>query len=82
MKKFTTLVSVIAVILLVIVWVYMGIKLYQGNYDIIAEAYITGACIFVVFVCAICNLSGGKCPYCNKPIYQKEKYCPHCGREI
>ena len=44
MKRITTCVLIIALIIFIIDWGIIGVKLLDGDYDIIPEAYIGAAC--------------------------------------
>lgn len=72
MKRITTCVLIIALIIFIIDWGIIGVKLLDGDYDIIPEAYIGAAC----------KAFASKCPHCGKMIQSNGKYCPHCGKEI
>lgn len=82
MKRITTWVLVIALIIFIIDWGIIGVKLLDGNYDIITEAYIGAACFGAMLICAVCKAFTNKCPHCGKLIQSNGKYCPHCGKEV
>lgn len=82
MKKITTGALAIAFIVFIIDWGVMGVKLLNGNYEIITEAYIGAACWGVMLVSAPCKLFTNKCPHCGKVMLTNGKYCPHCGKKI
>lgn len=82
MKRITTWVLIIALIIFIIDWGIIGVKLLDGNYDIITEAYIGAACFGVMLICAVCKAFTNKCPHCGKLIQSNGKYCPHCGKEV
>lgn len=82
MKKITTWLLIIALILFMIDWGVMGVKLLNGNYEIITEAYIGAACWGVMLVSAVCKVFTNKCPHCGKVMLTNGKYCPHCGKKI
>ena len=82
MKKITTWALVIAFVVFIIDWGVMGVKLLNGNYEIITEAYIGAACWGVMLVSALCKLLTNKCPHCGKVMLTNGKYCPHCGKKI
>lgn len=82
MKKAVTWGLVISYIILFIAMGVMGIKIFDGNYDIVAECYI--ALIFLLISCA-CNIYrafSNRCPHCGKIRLSNGKYCSHCGKEI
>lgn len=82
MKKVRSWIIIIASVIGVAVWAVMGLKLYDGNYEIRAEAYTMLACLIVIAACAISRMFTDKCPYCGKLRVSNGKYCPHCGKEI
>lgn len=82
MKRIAAWGLVITLILLLIDLGVMGIKLLNGNYDVLTEAYITAACWIVLLVYAAVRLLGNRCPHCGRLMLSNGKYCPHCGREI
>lgn len=49
-------------------------KLLDGNYDIITEAYIGVACFGAMLICAVCKAFTNKCPHCGKLIQSNGKY--------
>lgn len=81
MKRITTWVLVIALIIFIIDWGIIGVKLLDGNYDIITEAYIGAVCFGAMLICAVCKAFTNTCPHCGKLIQSNGKYCPHCGKE-
>ncbi len=82
MEKITTWAVAIAFIVFVIDWGVMGVKLLNGNYEIITEAYIGAACWGVMLVSAVYKVFTNKCPHCGKVMLTNGKYCPHCGKKI
>lgn len=82
MKKAATWGFVIAFFAFFIDWAMLGIKLLNGNYDVIAEAYIGAVCFFVMFVCLLIMKFFGKCPHCGKISDSGGRFCPHCGKVI
>lgn len=82
MKRITTCVLIIALIVFIIDWGIIGVKLLDGDYDIILEAYIGAACFGVMLISAVCKAFTNKCPHCGKMIQSNGKYYPHCGKEI
>ena len=82
MKKAVTWVLVMSYIILFIAMGVMGIKIFDGNYDVEAEGYI--ALIFLLIGCA-CNVYrafSNRCPHCGKLRLSNGKFCSHCGKEI
>lgn len=82
MKRIAAWGLVITLILLLIDLGVMGIKLLNGNYGVLTEAYIAAACWIVLLVCAAVRLFSSRCPHCGKLKLSNGKYCPHYGREI
>ena len=82
MKKVATWVAVIAFIIFVLDWGVIGLKLLDGNYDILGGAYIGLACLIAIIGCAVYKVFSNKCPYCGKMLHSTGKYCPHCGKSI
>ena len=81
MKKARPWILAISFVIAVIAWGVMGLKLYDGNYNITTEAYITGACLIIILICAVTKVFADKCSHCRKPRVSNGKYCPHCGKE-
>lgn len=82
MKKIMFWISAVAIVVVAIDWGIVGLKLLDGDYDIIAEAYIGLACIWIIIICAVYKIFGDKCPHCGKPLRSNGKYCPQCGKKI
>lgn len=59
---------VIALIIFIIDWGIIGVKLLDGNYDIITEAYIVAACFGAMLISAVCKAFASKRPHCGKEI--------------
>lgn len=53
MKKARPWIAAISFLIAVVAWGIMGLKLYDGDYNITIEAHITEACIIVLLVCVI-----------------------------
>lgn len=81
MKKVINWVLPIAFLVFVVDWAVMGVKIFMGNYDVIAEAYVGLASFLILFVCIVIKRCCGKCPHCGKVIGSVGKYCPYCGKE-
>lgn len=60
----------------------MGVKILDGNYEIVVEAYICAACFLAIFICNLVRAFGNKCPHCGKTILDNGEYCSHCGKKI
>ena len=82
MKKARPWILAIAFLVAVVAWGVMGLKIYDGNYEIATEAYIMGACLIAILVCAVSKVFTDKCPHCGKLRVSNGKYCPHCGKEL
>ena len=82
MKKVRPWILSISFVIAVIAWGVMGLKLYDGNYNITTEAYITGACLIIILICAVTKVFADKCSHCGKPRVSNGKYCSHCGKEL
>lgn len=86
MKKVCVWLAVISAIILLITWGVVGVKLLNGIYDTVIEAYITGAFAVILFGSIVCRkYIGNRCPYCGKfndTLLGKSKFCPHCGKEL
>ena len=82
MRK-STIVWLVSLVLLVIIWAYMGVQIFAlGNYDITAAAYAMVICWIVAIAAGLCRTYNRKCPHCGKRLLQKGRYCPHCGKEL
>ena len=82
MKKARPWILAMTFIIAVIDWGVMGLKLYDGNYNITVEAYTMMACLIVFLICALSKLFTDKCSHCGKVRVPNGKFCPHCGKEL
>lgn len=82
MKKIRTVALVTAFLAFLFDWGVMGLKLYNGNYNITVEAYIALVCLLIILICAVSKIFTDKCPHCGKIRISNGKYCPYCGKEI
>jgi len=82
MKKFITGLYILAIVTFLIDWGVMGLKIFDGNYDITVEAYIGLACFVTIIAYPFYRLLTNKCPYCGKVRMTNGKYCSYCGKEI
>jgi len=82
MKKAVTWGLVISYFIFFIDTGVMGIKIFDGNYDIVAEGYIALIFLWINCACHIYRAFSNKCPHCGKLRLSNGKYCSHCGREI
>ena len=81
-KKIVTWVLIIAFFGFFIDWAVLGIKILNGNYDVIAEAYIGAVCFVIMLVCLLIKKFSSKCPHCGKISNSGGRFCPHCGKTI
>lgn len=83
MKKAALWVTVIALIAFVITWGVMGLKIFDGDYDIEMLVYI-GVAAWALLLAGIVVLRWGswKCPHCGKLRWTKGHFCSYCGKEI
>lgn len=82
MKKTITWTSIISSFAFFVDWVVLGIKLFSGNYNVIAEAYIGAVCFTIMFVSLLIKRFSSKCPHCGRISASDGKYCPHCGEKL
>ena len=86
MKKVCVCLAIISAIVLLITFCVVGVKLLDGNYDTIVEAYITGASLIICLGSIVgYKLIGSRCPHCgriNDTLLGKSRFCPHCGKEL
>jgi hypothetical protein len=82
MKKIITWLLLIFLFFFVIDWGIMGLKILNGNYDIIIEAYIGLICFIGLFSCIAIRLLCNKCPHCGKMRVSNGMYCPYCRKEL
>lgn len=81
-KKTVTWVLIITFFAFFIDWAVLGIKLLNGNYDVVVEAYIGAVCFPIMFVCLLIKRFSSKCPHCGKISASGGKFCPHCGKTV
>ncbi len=83
MKKLMTWLFAVSIFVFIIDWSMVGIKLLDGDYDILAEAYVALACCLEMVVFIIYKIITNRCPHCGRIIHQVQaRFCPHCGKEI
>ncbi|MBE6891190.1 MAG: hypothetical protein E7481_04085 [Ruminococcaceae bacterium] len=82
MRKFMTWLYVASLILFFIDWGIVGVKIFNGNYDIEAFVYVGGVLIVVMIVCYLYRLFSNKCPHCGKLRLSNGDYCSYCGKKI
>ena len=81
MKKTVLWISIAASVIVFIDLAVMGIKLFNGNYSIKAEAVITLLSLAALFICNIIRIFSHKCPYCGKLLVTNGNFCPHRGKK-
>ena len=82
MKKIMYWLYAISIIAFIIDWGVVGLKLLNGDYDIVVGAYIGLGCIIVIIVCGLYKIFSGKCPYCGKLRTSNGEYCSYCGKKV
>lgn len=83
MKRIMNWLYAIAIAVFFIDWIYVGIKLLNGAYDVTVGAYIALACVGVMIIYFLYRIVTNKCPHCGKALYYgRAKYCPHCGKKL
>jgi len=82
MKKARLWILTVTLLVGVVAWGVMGLKLYDGDYNIKVEAYIMLTCLVITLVCAISKLFTDKCSHCGKLRVSNGSFCPYCGKEI
>lgn len=82
MKRVATKVLWVAFGVTLIAEAVIGVKLLDGNYDFLIEAYIAAAGFFTIFICSLLRAFGNKCPNCGKTMLDHGEYCSYCGKKI
>ena len=83
MKKFINGIYILAIIVFVIDWGVLGLKIFDGEYEIITEVYIGLVCWIVMILSLLYRkFTMDKCQYCGKLRTTNGKYCSYCGKEI
>lgn len=83
MKRAALWIWIAAIAVFIIDWGWMGLSLFNGNYDIAAEAYIgLGACAVILCAGLIYRYLGSRCPSCGKSLLPEWNCCPHCGETV
>ncbi len=83
MTKILWIITVVSLAVMIISMAVMGVKIFSGNFEILAEAYA----FYISFAaCTVSNLLRAflksKCPHCGKILLVKGKYCYKCGKEL
>lgn len=72
-----------AFLILIIDLGVMGIKIFDNDSDIMAEAWIAASCWLVVLTCLLIRAwRKAKCPHCGKILLDRGSYCSYCGKEL
>ena len=82
MRKIILWSAVVAFIIFIIDWGIIGLKIYDGNYEFLVEAYIGLVCVVVMLIGLLCKVFGNKCPYCKKILQVDAKFCSYCGKDV
>ncbi|MDO4739308.1 MAG: hypothetical protein Q4A66_01435 [Eubacteriales bacterium] len=80
LKTKGTITIACALLVFLIDWGVLGIKLYQGEYEIMAEAAVGLVCFAALIVGIILRAIGDRCPYCGKIRRVGGKVCLYCGK--
>ena len=80
MKRFMAWLFVVAVVVFIIDWSYVGLKLALHEYGITVFAYIGPVCWITMIVCLLYRAFNKKCPHCGHLLITTGAYCPHCGK--
>lgn len=82
-KKALLRTAVLSLLVFFISWGVVGLKILDGDYDFIAEAYIALAGMILGMASLLgWKLIGSKCPHCGKIRLYGGKYCSYCGNKI
>lgn len=82
MKKAVSWVCAISLAVFLIDWIVMGLKIFDNDYNIMAEAYVALVCFVMLFICGMYKIiSRGKCRHCGKFRWTDGEYCPYCGNK-
>lgn len=82
MEKVATWGALISFGIALIALAVIGIKLLDGDYEFVAEAYICAVSFFIMLACGLIKAFSNKCPHCGKTIMNNGEYCSHCGKRI
>ncbi len=83
MKKAAIWGAAVSAVVLITAWGVMGLKIFDGEYDILPLVY-TGLAAWVVLLGCLIVLRwrSFKCPHCGKVWWKNGRYCSYCGKEI
>ena len=85
MKKIMPWIFIGAIVVFVIDWGVAGLKILDGNYDIMVEGYIGIVSWVVLLTCGVYrSFTRSKCVHCGKVnmTLTVGKYCSHCGKSL
>ncbi|MBR5501614.1 MAG: hypothetical protein IKV55_01125 [Oscillospiraceae bacterium] len=83
MKRICTIALAVLFPILIVVMGVMGVKIFSGDYDIVAEAYVLLGCWALTLVCTlVVKWSGAVCPHCGKRSFANGPFCPQCGQKL
>lgn len=83
MKWVMTGTFILSTITFVIDWGVLGLKIFDGDYNITTEAYIGAVCLVVMLITLLYRrFTIDKCSYCGKLRMTNGRYCSYCGKEI
>ena len=83
MKKITAIALAVLFPVLAVIMGVMGVKIFSGDYDIVAEAYALLVCWLLTLVCVLVRkFSAVACPHCGKLNLVSGPYCSWCGQKI
>ena len=83
MKKVTAIALAVLFPVLVVIMGVMGVKIFSGDYDIVAEAYALLICWFLTLVCILIRkFSAASCPHCGKHNLLSGPFCSWCWQKL
>ncbi len=59
----------------------LGLKLLNGNKNILTDSCVALACLAVIAACAVYKVFHSRCPRCGIPMPAGGKYCSRCGQK-
>ena len=82
MRKFVSWLVVLSIFIFIIDWGILGLKIFNGDYEITLLAYIGLISIITSLISIIYLKSTNKCKCCGRIIPSYGRYCLYCGKEI
>ena len=83
MKKITAIALAALFPALAVIMGIMSVKIFSGDYDIVAEAYALLICWFLTLVCILIRkFSAAACPHCGKHNLFSGPFCSWCGQKL